>query len=96
VFALRFSQDSVSVENALYADDRVLEAAAVGVPDKRLGEQVTSVVSIKPAHHGRVTEGSVIAIAQKRCVHVHLSSSRLMGIRKPAEARCPRDGHCAK
>lgn len=57
--------DSVSVENALYADDRVLEAAAVGVPDKRLGELVTAVVSIKPSHHGRVAEGSVIAIAQK-------------------------------
>jgi len=62
------------VENALYADDRILEAAAVGVPDKRLGELVTAVVSIKPAHHGRVSEGSVILIAQKRCVHIHLSS----------------------
>ncbi|KAG5636318.1 hypothetical protein H0H81_008432 [Sphagnurus paluster] len=34
--------DSVSVENALYRDPRVLEAAAVGVPDERLGELVAA------------------------------------------------------
>ncbi|KAF8974758.1 hypothetical protein BDZ97DRAFT_1775265 [Flammula alnicola] len=57
--------DSVSVENALYADERVLEVAAVGVPDKRLGEIVAAVVSIKPAYQGKVTEQSLIALAQK-------------------------------
>lgn len=59
-------QDSVSVENALYSDERVLEVAAVGVPDKRLGELVAAVVSIKPAFHGKVTEASLISVAQKR------------------------------
>jgi len=57
--------DSVSVENALYADPRVLEAAAVGVPDERLGELVAAVVSIKPAYHGYVTEDALMAIARQ-------------------------------
>lgn len=57
--------DSVSVENALYSDDRILEAAAVGVPDKRLGELVAAIVSIKPAFRGQVTEAELILRAQK-------------------------------
>lgn len=56
----------MSVENALYADPRVLEAAAVGVPDERLGELVAAVVSIKPAYHGYVTEAALMAIARQR------------------------------
>ncbi|KAF9012333.1 hypothetical protein BDQ17DRAFT_1343710 [Cyathus striatus] len=58
--------DSVSVENALYADPRVLEAAAVGVPDERLGELVAAVVSVKPPFQGRVTEAMLIAQARNR------------------------------
>ncbi|TFK75420.1 acetyl-CoA synthetase-like protein [Pluteus cervinus] len=57
--------DSVSVENALYADPRISEAAAVGVPDERLGELVAAVVSVKPAFQGRVTEASLVALARK-------------------------------
>jgi len=57
--------DSVSIENSLYADDRVSEVAAVGVPDARLGELVTAVVSIKPAYHGQITEESLISLARK-------------------------------
>lgn len=57
--------DSVSVENALYADDRVLEVAAVGVPDARLGELVAAIVSIKSAYQGEVTEATLKSIAQK-------------------------------
>lgn len=56
----------MSVENALYADPRILEAAAVGVPDERLGELVAAVVSIKPAYRGHVTEAALIDIARKR------------------------------
>lgn len=59
-------QDSVSVENAIYTDERVLEVAAVGVPDMRLGELVAAIVSIKPAYYGKVTEASLISLAQKR------------------------------
>ncbi|KAF9460705.1 hypothetical protein BDZ94DRAFT_878708 [Collybia nuda] len=57
--------DSVSVENALYADPRIQEAAAVGVPDERLGELVAAVVSVKPPFQGRVTEAALIALARK-------------------------------
>ncbi|RDB22581.1 2-succinylbenzoate--CoA ligase [Hypsizygus marmoreus] len=57
--------DSVSVENALYADERVMEAAAVGVPHPRLGELVTAVVSVKPAFSGQVTEASLISMVSK-------------------------------
>ncbi|KAL1696350.1 hypothetical protein GGG16DRAFT_85497 [Schizophyllum commune] len=39
--------DSVAVENALYNDPRVLQAACVGVPDARLGELVTAVVYVR-------------------------------------------------
>lgn len=63
---LTLFQDSVSVENALYEDHRVLEAAAVGVPDERLGELVAAVVSVKPAFQDSVTEASLIALARNR------------------------------
>ncbi|KAF8805416.1 acetyl-CoA synthetase-like protein [Phlegmacium glaucopus] len=57
--------DSVSIENSLYADDRVSEVAAVGIPDPRLGELVAAVVSIKPMYYGQVTEESLISLARK-------------------------------
>ncbi|KAL0955924.1 hypothetical protein HGRIS_002116 [Hohenbuehelia grisea] len=57
---------SVSVENALYEDSRILEAAAVGVPDERLGELVAAVVSVKPAFYGQVTEDSLVKFARQR------------------------------
>jgi hypothetical protein len=65
---LKFFQDSVSVENALYADPRVREAAAVGVPDERFGELVTAVVHMNPAFQDKVSEMELISIAQERCV----------------------------
>ncbi|EJD48651.1 long-chain-fatty-acid-CoA ligase [Auricularia subglabra TFB-10046 SS5] len=55
---------SVMVEDAIYADDRVMEVAAVGVPDKRLGELVAVVVVPKEKFLGDVTEESVIRIAR--------------------------------
>ncbi|KAF9058217.1 hypothetical protein BJ165DRAFT_1426444 [Panaeolus papilionaceus] len=58
--------DSVTVENVLYADTRILEAAAVGVPDPRLGELVAAVVSIKPPYHGQVTERELIEHVAKK------------------------------
>lgn len=61
-------QDSVTVENALYADPRVLEAAVVGVPDERLGEVVAAVVSLRPSYEGQVTEATLIGHARKRYV----------------------------
>ncbi|KAG6811592.1 hypothetical protein H0H92_006715 [Tricholoma furcatifolium] len=58
--------DSTTVENAIYADERVMEAAAVAVPHERLGEVVAAVVSVKPAFaKGKVSEESLIAVASK-------------------------------
>jgi acyl-CoA synthetase (AMP-forming)/AMP-acid ligase II len=55
--------DSVSVENAIFSDTRIMECAAVGVPDKRLGELVTAIVVPKENYKEEVTEEQVIAIA---------------------------------
>lgn len=54
------------MENAIYADPRVSEAAAVGVPDERLGELVAAIVYIKPVYRGTVTEAGLISEARKR------------------------------
>ncbi|EJD00631.1 long-chain-fatty-acid-CoA ligase [Fomitiporia mediterranea MF3/22] len=56
---------SVEVENALYADDHILDAAAVSVPDRRLGELVAAVVATKPHYKGQVSEEEVIDIARR-------------------------------
>jgi acyl-CoA synthetase (AMP-forming)/AMP-acid ligase II len=63
-------QDSTSLENAVSADSRLLEVAAVGVPDSRLGELPTVVAYAKPEFAGKVTEAEVIKIASKRYVTV--------------------------
>ncbi|PBK66539.1 long-chain-fatty-acid-CoA ligase [Armillaria solidipes] len=57
--------DSVSVENALYTEPGVLEAVAVGVPDKRLGELVTALVTLKPGYRGSINEKKLLATAKK-------------------------------
>ncbi|KAA1474779.1 acetyl-CoA synthetase-like protein [Dentipellis sp. KUC8613] len=57
--------DCVSVENALSADSRLLEVAAVGVPDRRLGELVAVVATIKPKYQGHIEEHEVIEVARK-------------------------------
>lgn len=58
--------DSVSVENAIYLDDRISEVAAVGVPDERLGELVVAIVSVKSAFRGMVKESEIIEQCQRR------------------------------
>ncbi|KAK0502195.1 hypothetical protein EDD18DRAFT_1139669 [Armillaria luteobubalina] len=57
--------DSVSVENALYTEPGVLEVAAVGVPDKRLGELVIALVTLKPGYRRSINEKKLLAIARK-------------------------------
>ncbi|KII94769.1 hypothetical protein PLICRDRAFT_693101, partial [Plicaturopsis crispa FD-325 SS-3] len=57
--------DSVMVENALYQDARVIEVAAVGVPDQRLGELVTAVVYAQPSHLSQLTESDLIALSRR-------------------------------
>ena len=58
---------SVSVEDALYHDDRLAEVAAVGVPDEKLGELVAVVVSTKSAFRGQVKESELLELARSRC-----------------------------
>ncbi|KAF9041971.1 acetyl-CoA synthetase-like protein [Hymenopellis radicata] len=57
--------DSVSVESALYSEPGVMEAAAVGIPDKRLGELVAALVKLKPGYTGKVNEKTLLALAKK-------------------------------
>lgn len=45
---LRAQIASIDVENALYADPRVSEAVAIGVPHSRLGEVVGAAVALHP------------------------------------------------
>lgn len=61
-------QASVSVENAIYADDRIQEVAVVGVPHEKLGELVAAVVFPKPEFADSVTEAEVVARAKQSCV----------------------------
>jgi acyl-CoA synthetase (AMP-forming)/AMP-acid ligase II len=56
----------VTVENALYTDPALVEAAAVGIPDFRLGELVAAVVTLKPEFRGKLDEKALIATASKR------------------------------
>ncbi|KAI5481095.1 hypothetical protein MNV49_006281 [Pseudohyphozyma bogoriensis] len=57
---------TVTVESALYEDDRVLDAAVVPVPDPKLGELVAAVVVTKPDHHGKVSEAELISFVTSR------------------------------
>ena len=59
-------QDSTSVENAIYLDDRVYQAAAVGIPDARLGELVAVIVSTKEGYEGAVTEHELMKLAHEK------------------------------
>ncbi|KAG7442441.1 long-chain-fatty-acid-CoA ligase [Guyanagaster necrorhizus] len=57
--------DCVSVESALHTDPGVLEAAAVGIPDKRLGELVAAVVTVKPSWRGKVKEEKLLSVVRR-------------------------------
>ncbi|KAK0211369.1 hypothetical protein DFS33DRAFT_1299098 [Desarmillaria ectypa] len=57
--------DCVSVVSALHNEPGVLEAAAVGVPDRRLGELVAAIVTVKPSWRGKVKEEKLLSIARK-------------------------------
>ncbi|TCD70810.1 hypothetical protein EIP91_001500 [Steccherinum ochraceum] len=60
--------DSTTVENAIYLDDRVYQAAAVGIPDPRLGEMVAVVVSEKNEYRGKVRRSELLNLARKNFV----------------------------
>lgn len=54
----------MTIENALYDDGRVLSAAAVGVPDTRLGELPAVLVVLK--HDAKVTEAELMESVKPR------------------------------
>ncbi|KAL8277463.1 hypothetical protein RQP46_010185 [Phenoliferia psychrophenolica] len=56
---------SVTVENALYLDHRILDVAVVPIPDAKLGELVAAAVVTKSAFHGRIKEAELIALVAK-------------------------------
>jgi acyl-CoA synthetase (AMP-forming)/AMP-acid ligase II len=65
---------SQDVENAFYADKRVAEAAAIGVPDDRLGELVGVIVSLHPSS-SEVKESDLLESVRPR--YVQLSDTEL-------------------
>ena len=52
------------VEEVLYAHPAVQEAAVIGLPDERLGEEVAAVVSVKPGQEA--SEEDLIAFTKER------------------------------
>lgn len=60
------NQHSITVENALFADSRLLDCAVVGIPDKRLGELVGALVVPRMEWMGKVTEEDILEKAKLR------------------------------
>jgi len=52
------------IEEVLYAHPAVLEAAVIGKPDQRLGEEVVAVLSLRPG--ASVTAEEIIAYCRER------------------------------
>jgi long-chain acyl-CoA synthetase len=52
------------VEEVIYAHPAVAEAAVIGIPDERLGEEVKAVVALKPG--AKATEEEIIAFVKER------------------------------
>ena len=56
------------MESALYSEPGIAEAAAVGVQDKRLGELVTALVTLKRGYKGKISEKSLMDMVKKQYV----------------------------
>ena len=60
------------MENALFADPRLLDCAVVGIPDKRLGELVAALVVPRMEWLDKVTEGDVLEKVKPRSVPIKI------------------------
>ncbi|KAK0430189.1 hypothetical protein EV421DRAFT_334327 [Armillaria borealis] len=60
-----YNINSIFVENALYTEPGVLEAAVVGVADEHVGELPVALVTLKPGYHGLINEEKLKATAEK-------------------------------
>jgi hypothetical protein len=72
IFVVTIADDKIAsqdVENAFYADKRVAEAAAIGVPDERLGELVGVIVSLHPSSSG-VKDSDLLESVRPRYVQL--------------------------
>jgi acyl-CoA synthetase (AMP-forming)/AMP-acid ligase II len=58
---------STEVEAVLYAHPAVLEAAAIGLPDREWGERIHAVVAVRPDH--AVTPEELIVFCRERLAH---------------------------
>lgn len=61
---------SITVENALFADKRILDCAVIGIPDKRLGELVGALVVLRSEWTGKVTEQDLLDAVKPRSVQI--------------------------
>lgn len=52
------------IEEVIYAHPAVAEAAVIGIPDERMGEEIKAVVSLKPG--AKATEEEIIAFVKER------------------------------
>jgi long-chain acyl-CoA synthetase len=59
---------STTVENVLHEHPEIIDAAAVGVPDNRLGELVAAVVTIAPG--SKLTGEEIIQFAKTKWVAI--------------------------
>lgn len=65
-----WNQHSITVENALFADKRIIDCAVVGIPDKRLGELVGAAVVLRSEWAGKVTEQDLLEAVKPRLVEI--------------------------
>lgn len=57
------------VENVLYRHPAVYEAAVIGVPDEKYGEEVKAFVSLKKEYQGRVDEEEILRFCQEHLAY---------------------------